>query len=167
MVFLFAYKILVLTGILNDTKIHNIAVEYVSRDWRPRTLLRFVTHCTAQFHTLANEQVVALLKAYKYSSEQKSDFDYSKQRRFCVIDKQCRAVVNKLVYSTDSQLLNQNITQLINYCCLTLSLPRRCGYLRAIKAFAPATVYIPAIKEMADMHAIPCVRLVQAKTLYI
>ena len=109
MVFLFACKILVLTGILNDTKFHNIAVEYVSRDWRPRTLLRlrFVTHCTAQFNKLANEQVVALLKAYKYSSEQKSDFDYSKQRRFYVIDKQCRAVVNKLVYSTDSQRLNQ------------------------------------------------------------
>ena len=122
MVFLFACKNLVLTGILNDTKIHNIAVEYVSRDWRPKTLLRlrFVTHCTAQFHKLANEQFVGLLKAYKYSSEQKSDFDYSKQRRFYVIDKQCRAVVNKLVYSTDSQLLNQNITQLVNYCCLKL-----------------------------------------------
>ena len=100
-----------------------ILVEYGSRDWRPSTLLRlrFVTHCTAQFHKPANEQVVVLLKAYKYRPEWKSDFDYSKQRRFHFTDKQCHAVVNKLVYSTDSQFLNQNI-QLINYCCLSYRL---------------------------------------------
>ena len=50
---------------------HVEVVEYGSRDWRPSTLLRlrFVTHCTAQFHKPANEQVVVLLKAYKYSPE--------------------------------------------------------------------------------------------------
>ena len=91
------------------------AVEHDSWDWHPSTLLRlgFVIHCTAQFYKSANEQVVGLLKAYKYSSEQKSDFDYSKQRRFYITDKQCHAVVNKLVYSTDSQFLSQNITELI------------------------------------------------------
>ena len=100
------------------------SVEYGSRGWRPSALLRlrFVTHCTAQFHKLANEQAVVLLKADKYSSEQKSDFDYSKQRRFHITDKQCHAVVNKLVYWTDSQFLNQNITQLVNYCCLSYRL---------------------------------------------
>ena len=36
-----------------------------------------------------------------------------------------------------------------------------------VHALAAATVYIPAIQEMADMRAIVCVRLVQAKTLYI
>ena len=102
-----------------------LIVEYGSQDWRPRTLLRltfFITHCTAQFPKPANKQVVVLLKVYKYSSEQKSDFDYKKQRRFYITDKQCLAVVNKLVYSTDSQFLNQNIAQLINYCCLSYRL---------------------------------------------
>ena len=31
-------------------------------------------------------------------------------------------------------------------------------------AFAPATVHIPAIRKMADMRAIVCDHLVQAKT---
>ena len=51
-------------------------VEYGSWDWRPSILLRWKvkTHCIAQFHKPANEQVVVLPKAYKYSSEQKNDF---------------------------------------------------------------------------------------------
>ena len=55
--------------------------------------MSFVTHCTAQFHKPANDQVVVLLKAYKYNPEWKSDFDYSKQRRFHITDKQRHAMV--------------------------------------------------------------------------
>ena len=99
-------------------------VEYGSRDWRLNTLLRlkFVNHFTAS-HKPANEQVVVILpKAYKYSPEQENNFDYSKLRRFYIADKQCHAVVNQLVYSTHSQFLSQNITQLINYYSLSYRL---------------------------------------------
>ena len=118
------YSLLIIPGVqelpiditFNEIK---VGVQYGSRDWRPSTLLRlrFITHCTAQFYKPANEQVVLLLKAYKYSPEQKSGFDYNKQRRFYLTDKQCHAVLNKLVYSADIQFLNQNISALINYCC--------------------------------------------------
>ena len=110
---------------IKENQVENVAiVEYGSRDWRPSTLLRlrFVTHCTTQFHEPANEQIVVLLKTPKYSSEQKSDFDYSKQRRFYITVKQLHAVVNKLVYPTDTQFLDQSITQLINYCGLSCRL---------------------------------------------
>ena len=56
---------------------------------------------------------LVLLKAFKYTPEQRNDFDCSKQRRFYITDKQSNVMVNKLVYSTDSLFLSQNITQLI------------------------------------------------------